>query len=129
MPLSTAPVPQPPLPAEPVTADIVTAGQPIPAIDRLRLMGHEEWEDFILEWAYSLKAKYGSVERCGGAGDRGRDVVAYEMNGQTDTWDNYQCKHYDHALHPGDVWCELGKLCYYTFVGEYAFPREYFFVA
>ena len=64
-------------------------------------MSSGEWEDFVLEWAHSLKAKYAAVQRCGGAGDMGRDVVAYEVNGQVDPWDNYQCKHYDHALHPG----------------------------
>ena len=34
-------------------------------------------------------------------------------------WDNYQCKHYEKPLTPSDVWVELGKLCYYTMVGEY----------
>jgi len=59
----------------------------------------------------------------------GRDVVAYQTSGQTDPWDNYQCKHYDRPLSPSDVWCELGKLCYYTYIGEYTFPREFYFVS
>lgn len=110
-------------------ADVAQAGPAIPALDRLRIMSPAEWEDFILEWAHSLKSKYQSVERCGGAGDMGRDVVAFQTNGQTDPWDNYQCKHYDHPLLPSDVWCELGKLCYYTHIGEYTFPRQFYFVS
>jgi hypothetical protein len=92
-------------------------------------MSASQWEDFVLEWAHSLKTKYVSVERCGGAGDSGRDVLGFTIAAQVDPWDNYQCKHYDHPLQPGDIWTELGKLCYYTFTGEYTFPREYFFVA
>lgn len=92
-------------------------------------MSHTAWEDFILEWAHSLKSKYKLVEKCGGAGDMGRDVVAYESASHVDPWDNYQCKHYNHPLHPGDIWCELGKLCHYTHIGEYTFPRSYYFVA
>lgn len=44
-------------------------------------------------------------------------------------WDNYQCKHYDHALWPGDVWVEFGKIIWYSFKGEYAPPRRYYFVS
>jgi hypothetical protein len=119
------------LPLVPLTvpADFVALGPPVPALIRLRIMSPAEWEDFVLEWAHSLKAKYQDVEKCGGAGDMGRDVVAYEKRGQEDPWDNYQCKHYNHPLHPSDVWVELGKLCYYTHVGEYSYPRAYFFVS
>lgn len=58
----------------------------------------------------------------------GRDVVAY-VDSMTGPYDNYQCKFYDHPLHPGDVWLEIGKLCYYTSQGEYALPRRYRFVS
>lgn len=44
-------------------------------------------------------------------------------------WDNYQCKHYDHALHPTDAWPEIGKILWYSFKGHYKPPRDYFFVA
>ena len=44
-------------------------------------------------------------------------------------WDNYQCKHYDHALHPSDVWPEIGKLLWYTFNRQFVVPRRYYFVA
>jgi len=101
----------------------------VPAIDRLRIMSPKAWTDFILEWADSLKSKYEVVERCDGAGDMGRDVIAFEKNGQTDPWDNFQCKYYDHQLAPGDIWLELGKFCYYTFIREFTVPERYFFVA
>jgi hypothetical protein len=92
-------------------------------------MSPQAWEDFIFEWAYSLKTKYARVEQCGSSGDMGRDIVAFESTAVDDPWDNYQCKHYDHRLSPADIWTELGKLAHYTFVGEYSLPRRYIFVA
>jgi len=127
--LTTTPLPTIPAPQNTLTADVAVSGPLIPAIDRLRLMSNSQWEDFVLEWAHSLKSKYALVELCGGAGDLGRDVIGFVTNGQADPWDNFQCKHYDHALQPGDIWLELGKLCYYSAIGEYTFPREYTFVA
>ena len=129
MTLQSKPLPSVPQPVAPPTSDITSSGPPIPAIDRLRLMDNNQWEKFILEWAHSLEEKYAAVEQCGGAGDMGRDVLGFLHVDQADPWDNYQCKHYDHPLHPGDIWVELGKLCYFTFIGEYTYPREYFFVA
>lgn len=111
-----------------VASDTVVAGPPIPALDRIKLFSSSEWEDFVLEWADSLRSKYASVERCGGAGDMGRDVVAFVKDG-AGAWDNFQCKHYDHPLRPSDIWVELGKLVYYTHEGEFIYPRSYAFVA
>jgi hypothetical protein len=94
-------------------------------------MSDSDWEEMVQEWATAgLKPLHGysQVHRCGGAGDKGRDVIAY-VGDTTGIYDNFQCKHYDHALHPGDVWLEIGKLCYYTFIGEYSVPRKYKFVA
>lgn len=110
------------------SSDMVTTGSPIPAIDRIRIFSASQWEDFVLEWADSLKSQYGSVERCGGAGDMGRDIIAYD---KTDPmiWDNYQCKHYKSGLMPSNIWLELGKLVFYTYNSEYTYPRRYFFVA
>jgi len=92
-------------------------------------MNPKAWVDFILEWADSLNTKYANVERCDGAGDMGRDVIGFEKSDMNDPWDNYQCKFYDHQLAPGDIWLELGKLSYYTYIGEYTVPRHYYFVA
>jgi hypothetical protein len=121
--------------AQPQGRGILTSNRdrlnPYPPIERLRGMSHEAYEDFILEWAHGYLSNkdvsgYSNVFRSGGAGDMGRDIVAV-MN--ANVWDNYQCKHYDHALYPGDIWLELGKLCYYTFNKNYTIPRNYFFVA
>lgn len=111
-----------------VPADFVAAGLPIPAIERIRIFSDRQWEEFVLEWAHSLTDDYGLVERCGGAGDMGRDIIAYDKN-DSSVWDNYQCKHYKDGLTPTDIWVELGKLIYYTYRKEYSYPRRFYFVA
>ena len=59
----------------------------------------------------------------------GRDVVGYiDPPSSGGKLDIYQCKRYGHGLYPGDVWVELGKLCYFTFIGAFAVPEEYRFV-
>ncbi|MGS0998995.1 ABC-three component system protein [Rhodanobacter sp. UC4451_H18] len=119
-----------PLPAGGVAAssDVVAAGLPVPPIERLRIFSASQWEDFVLEWADSLRDQYGTVERCGGAGDMGRDIIAFDKTDPA-IWDNFQCKHYKAGLTPGDIWVELGKLVYYSFIKEYTYPRKYVFVA
>ena len=92
----------------------------------------DEWEEFIDEWMEGFDPPYRQVIRLGGAGDKGRDVIGYAGDPTLpDTpWDNYQCKHYDHALTPVDIYRELGKLCVYTFRGDFTVPpRLYRFVA
>ncbi|MGE4070325.1 MAG: ABC-three component system protein [Lysobacterales bacterium] len=111
-----------------MAADIVASGLPVHPEDRVRLFSPDQWERFIQEWVDSLRDEYDLVERCGGAGDMGRDVIATVKSGNG-AWDNYQCKHYRNALAPSAVWVELGKLAYYTLRGEYSYPRSYFFVA
>lgn len=92
-------------------------------------MSSRQWEEFILEWVDSLKPNYSRIERHGGAGDKGCDVVAF-LDPKTDQpWDNFQCKHYASPLTPSDLWTELGKYSYYTFIGEYPPARRYTFVA
>lgn len=125
---STKSMPNP----KPVTtnASSVAIGQYVPPIERIKIISNSQWEDLILEWADSLRDKYERVERCGGAGDMGRDVIAFAASeDSTDVWDNYQCKHYDHPLRPSDIWLELGKLVYYTYIDKFSYPRKYFFVA
>ncbi|MBK8253661.1 MAG: hypothetical protein IPK82_13465 [Polyangiaceae bacterium] len=111
-----------------MAADLVASGPPVHPEDRVRLLSPEHWERFVQEWVDSLRDEYDLVERCGGAGDMGRDIIA-TVKGGNGTWDNYQCKHYEKALTPSDVWVELGKLAYYTLKGEYSYPRRYYFVA
>lgn len=122
------PIPQPPAPSLALAGDIVASGPPVHPEDRVRLFSPDQWERFVQEWVDSLRSEYELVERCGGAGDMGRDVIA-TVKGGKGAWDNYQCKRYDKALTPSDVWVELGKLAYYTLKGEYSYPRQYYFVS
>ena len=124
---ATVPLPQPPAIAG-VNAEFISTGLPIPPIERIRIFGDRQWEEFVLEWADSLHDRYSRVERCGGAGDMGRDVVAFDKV-DANVWDNFQCKHYRDPLTPASIWVELGKLVYYTSIGEYVYPRRYTFVA
>lgn len=99
----------------------------IPPIDKVHVMDEDSFEQFTLEWLYGCKkSKYSSIRRIGGAGDKGRDVVAYYNDGSVDY---YQCKHYNAALMPTDYYLELGKLCYYTYNKEIPMPKEYYIIA
>jgi len=129
MPAGTKPLRGLTAPNAPLPPDIALAGPAVPKLERLRHMNSQSWEDFVLEWAHSLSSKYARTEQCGGAGDMGRDILGFESATESDPWDNFQCKHYDHRLAPSDIWIELGKLAYYTFIGEYSLPRHYRFVA
>ncbi len=105
-------------------------GKQFPAIKQIRLYDTKEWEEFIEEWLTVKGKEYIEVENLGGAVDQGRDLIGIvSKGGGTYIWDNYQCKHYDHSLYPGDIWIELGKLCFYTFNKEFPIPRKYYFVA
>ncbi len=119
------------VPATEVTAAQMTLGPVIPPQQRLFLYSPDQWEDFVHEWVhYCLKSRYAQVQRFSGAGDLGIDVVGFADSKRLQgVWDNYQCKHYDHALTPGDVWAEFGKVIWYSFKGEYLSPRRYYFVA
>ncbi|MEK4149354.1 ABC-three component system protein [Robertmurraya sp. FSL W8-0741] len=117
-------------PKKPESYDVLF-GVPIPPIERLRIISADQFEDMILEWVDGyLKNQYSLVYRSGGAGDMGRDIVAIVNSDPSNyIWDNYQCKHYEHPLHPSDIWLELGKLCYYTFSQSYTVPRKYYFIS
>lgn len=107
----------------------IRSGPSIPPIERIKLFSPSQWEAVVDEWASSLP-DYQLVERAGGSGDMGCDVIAtVDPTDPNSAWDNFQCKHYDHPLAPSDIWVELGKLCYYTHIGAYSVPRSYRFVA
>lgn len=93
--IKTVPLSAQVAPSGPTTADQIAIGLPVPPIERVRLMSCQQWEEFILEWADSLKQKYARVERHGGAGDKGCDIVAFLDPANDAPWDNYQCKQYD----------------------------------
>ena len=122
---------KPPVPAMPVTAAQVASGPVIPPQQRLMTYSPDEWESFVEEWAYYCLAKdYLHVQRFSGAGDMGVDVAGFtDAKRFEGVWDNYQCKHYDHAIRPGDVWVEFGKIIWYSYSGEYTVPRRYYFVS
>lgn len=96
----------------------------------------QRYEEFISCWlidcvinSYAdVERKYDEVEHLGGSGDKGRDVVAYTDEDKK-VWDNYQCKHYSDSLKPTDIYCEVGKLLYYTYKDDFTIPRNYFFIA
>jgi hypothetical protein len=115
----------------PLTLDRAYGGKPFPPQQQIILYSSDEWEAFTHEWAhFCLKHLYLKVERFSGAGDQGIDVAGFTDDKKLDgVWDNYQCKHYDHALQPGDVWPEFGKILWYSFLKIYKAPRRYYFVA
>jgi len=101
-------------------------------------MSPEDWECFTEEWLSFHKGKgtYHSIRRYSGPGDLGMDVVAFTSEaGFEKPWDSYQCKHYDHALLPGDVYAEVGKIIYHSFRRTPPFnqacavPRRHVFVS
>jgi hypothetical protein len=116
-------------PAE-CSSEHVSIGIPVPKPTRVATFSPDEWESFVQEWATSLDKVYFRVARFGGSGDLGVDVIGFVSSGTFEGgWENYQCKHYDHPLRPGDVWIEIGKIIYYSYKGEYPPPRKHYFVA
>lgn len=104
----------------------ILMGSQIPAIDRLQQMSEDDFEVLCLEWATGyLKSQYVKVRQLGGAGDKGRDIIAETATKEIDV---YQCKHYDAGLTPTDIYVELAKICFYTQRGDFAIPRAYYFV-
>ncbi len=110
--------------------DEIEIGPQIEPIKRIFLYSPNEWEEFTEEWLENKENKYIEIEKLGGAGDKGRDVVAYINKDNPDyKWDCYQCKHYQSALSPSDVWIEFAKIIYYTFISDYPILNKYYFVA
>lgn len=114
-----------------LTNQDIAFGAAIDPVKRMDIFSPDDFELFIELWVTeTLSNKYNKVVRCGGAGDMGRDVIAYINTGGDGprVWDNYQCKHYNSPLTPSNIWIEIGKLCYFTYLGEYSLPSNYYFV-
>jgi hypothetical protein len=108
----------------------VGSGMAFPVADLIQTFKPEVWEDFTEEWAYSQQKKYKEIIRYTGAGDMGLDILCFYTTKYFDgPWDNVQCKRYACELKPTQVWVELGKIIYYSFIGEYPPPKSYYFAA
>jgi hypothetical protein len=124
-------IPAPAAPAGVVGPDQAVVGLKFLPQQQILLYSPAEWEAFVHEWVhFCLKKLYVQVQRFTGSGDRGIDIAGFadaqKLQGE---WDSYQCKHYDHALQPGDALPEIGKILWHTFKKAYPVPRRYFFVA
>ena len=99
----------------------------IPALRRLRETDEDTYEEMVCIWAALCleDKKYHSVYRVGGAGDKGRDVLAI-IDPKTGSFDLYQCKHYDKQLNYSFLNGEIGKLITYTKKGDYKVPEHYY---
>lgn len=120
------------------TASQVSRGIPIPPVRLLQVFSPDEWEVFAEEWLsfHKNNGTYCAIRRHSGPSDLGLDVVALTSeSGFEKPWDSYQCKHYDHALRPNDVYGEVGKIIYHSFLRTPPFnqacrvPRCHVFVA
>lgn len=116
----------------------VMGGIPIPPVRLLQIMQPSDWECFAEEWLSYHKTKgiYASIKRFSGPGDLGLDVIAFTAaEGFAKPWDSFQCKHYDHALTPTDIYGEIGKVIYHSFHRTPPFnqdcrvPRRHVFIA
>ncbi|KWV53126.1 hypothetical protein AS156_09100 [Bradyrhizobium macuxiense] len=108
-------------------------GLPVDPLDRLAQFSSPEFERFTLEWASEYLAKVSGVyevQQRGGSGDKGRDVIVWFDPTSTTPrrWSLYQCKHYATRLGAGIAVAEVGKVLYYTHIGDYTVPQEYWFV-
>lgn len=100
--LSFSPIEKPKIDIELYGTDINIA-----PIDKVHIMDEDSFEHFTLEWLYGCKKdKYSSIMRIGGAGDKGRDVIAYRKDGGVDY---FQCKHYNSALAPSNYYGYCSK--------------------
>lgn len=99
-------------------------------LQRLRNMDEDTYEEVVQVWAYvclKAKGKYSHVHRVGGAGDKGRDVIAY-LDNTYNKFDLYQCKHYKGELTYSNLYGEIGKLLTYTYKKTYPVPQHYYIV-
>lgn len=109
-------------------------GLPVAPLDRLANFSAVEFERFTLEWASDYLARkvpsIVEVQQRGGAGDKGRDVIAWldPVAAPDRRWALYQCKHYASALGGGAAAAEIGKVLFYSHRGDYKFPYEYNFI-
>lgn len=95
----------------------------------LRSFNDDQFEQMIEEWqTYYKGKKYKRVMRPAGTGDKGQDIRC-TGNGLLEDLYIFQAKNYNHKLGASDVFPDMAKCCFYTFIGEYKTPIEYKFVS
>lgn len=115
---------------QPMTQTEVTSGPPIPPAARVHLMDDKAFEVLVQNWMGRVAPQYLGVERFGGPGDMGRDVIGWTTPQKcVGVWDNVQCKHLNRSLSPGDLWPEIGKVLWHASKGDYSLPRSMKFLA
>lgn len=72
--LSDVPAPQV------VVAGVNFGGAPIAPKARISLFTPDDWEEFVYEWVQGLEPSYAQIKRFGGAGDKGADVAAFNLD-------------------------------------------------
>jgi hypothetical protein len=116
--------------ATPATSVQVNAKSPFLPQQLILLFHHDQWEEFIREWAHFQKSNYLLVARLGGANDYGIDVAAFRTDkGFEGAWDNFQCKHYASPLTPTVALVEIAKIIWHSFERRISVPANYFFFA
>jgi hypothetical protein len=92
-------------------------------------MDDDELEMFCRAWT-DKKSGYVEVKRFAGTGDMGRDVVGFLTDKRHDgPWDNYQCKQYRKGVSRSQGLLAIGKVLYWASQGNFAPPRNFYFVA
>ncbi len=90
----------------------------------------EELELFIYDWIDSKKKSFYEIALFSGPSDMGRDVVAFLTPQKHEgAWYNYQCKQYKKYLPTETALLEIGKILYFSFIGRFTPPEQYYFVA
>ena len=100
---------------------------------RLLELDEDQLEEFVDLWATQKSSQYLSVERIGGANDKGRDVIGFLTASKHEgPWHLYQCKRKTRGVKLGfpEALLELGKIFYHHLEGAYAtLPTKIIFVS
>jgi hypothetical protein len=74
---------------QPMTINEVAGGPAIPPAARVQLMDDQAFEALVRAWMARLEHRYKGIERFGGPGDMGRDVIGWETDNKClGPWDN-----------------------------------------
>lgn len=100
---------------------------------RIQELDDDHLEEFIDLWATQKTQQYLSVERVGGANDKGRDIIGFLSRQRHEgDWHLYQCKRKTLRTKLGlpEALLELGKVFYHHSQGAYGtLPTKIVFVS